>query len=165
MRFVLLVLVLLSAPLHAESLDEDMRAFKKDLLEINKRLLLMEEELLFPADTRVAIFVSLEVGRFFTPDSITLKMDGKTLASHLYTDKEVRALKDGAIQRLHTANVKTGDHELTALVTGMGPNEREYRRGVTLEFEKQSGRHFVQLEIRDDEAAQQPEFVFESWRQ
>lgn len=160
----LLVLWLFSPALVASELDEDMARFKKDLLEVNKRLLLMEEELLFPADTQVAIFLSLDVGRFFTPDSVTLKMDGDTLASHLYTEKEVRALRNGAIQKLHTANVKNGEHELTAFVTGSGPNEREYRRGVSLTFDKDHGRHFVQLQIRDDEAAQQPDFVFKSWR-
>lgn len=141
-----------------------MAQFKRDLLEVNKRLLLMEEELLFPADTQVAIFVSLDVGRFFTPDSITLKMDGETLASHLYTDKEVRALKNGAIQKLHTANVRNGEHELTAFITGAGPNDREYRRGVSLTFDKGHGRHFIQLRIEDDEAAQQPEFGFKNWQ-
>jgi hypothetical protein len=159
-----LVLLCLVGAAGASELDQDMADFKKDLLEINKRLLLMEEELLFPADTQVAIFVSLDVGRFFTPDSITLKMDGETLASHLYTEKEVRALKNGAIQKLHTANVKNGPHELTAFVTGDGPNDREYRRGVTLEFEKGHGRRFVQLIIKDDQAAQQPDFGFKTWQ-
>lgn len=156
--------LVLAAAAPAESLDRDMAQFKKDLLEVNKRLLLMEEELLFPADTQVGIFVSLDVGRFFTPDSITLKMDGETLASHLYTDKEVRALRNGAVQKLHTANVKNGEHELTAFVTGTGPNDREYRRGVSLGFDKGHGRHFIQLKIKDDEAAQQPDFVFKNWQ-
>lgn len=158
------LVLLITAMASAGDLDQDMAQFKKDLLEVNKRLLLMEEELLFPADTQVAIFVSLDVGRFFTPDSITLKMDGETLASHLYTEKEVRALKNGAIQKLHTANVKNGEHELTAFITGSGPNERDYRRGVSLDFEKSHGRHFIQLRIRDDEAAQQADFVFKNWQ-
>lgn len=160
----LLVLWLFSPVLAASELDEDMAQFKQDLLEVNKRLLLMEEELLFPADTQVAIFLSLDVGRFFTPDSVTLKMDGDTLASHLYTEKEVGALKNGAIQKLHTTNVKNGEHELTAFVTGSGPNERDYRRGVSLTFDKDHGQHFIQLQIQDDEAAQQADFAFKSWR-
>lgn len=159
-----LLLMLLSANVLAGSLDGDMAQYKKDLLDVNKRLLLMEEELLFPADTRVAIFLSLDVGRFFTPDSVTLKMDGETLASHLYTDKEVRALKNGAIQKLHTANVKNGQHRLTAFVTGTGPDKREYRRGVSLDFDKQHGIQYVQLKIEDNQAKQQPDFVFKSWQ-
>lgn len=160
----LLPILLLPSLLHASTLDEQLAAYRKDVLEINKRLLLMEEELLFPADTQLAIFVSLDVGRFFTPDSVTLKLDGETIDSYLYTEREIRALKSGAIQKLHTTNIRDGLHELTAFVTGIGPEGRPYRRAVTLEFEKGSGRQFVHLSMKDDAAAQQPEFLFSSWQ-
>ena len=160
--WVLLLLVV--TPVHASDLDQDMATFRKDVLEINKRLLLMEEELLFPADTQLAIFVSLDVGNFFVPDSITLTLDGETIESHLYTDKEVEALKNGAVQKIHTTNIKNGVHQLTAFVTGKGPNGRDYRRGATLDFEKAHGRHYIQLKMEDDAAAQQPVFNFKSWK-
>lgn len=158
------VSLLLSLSGWASELDEDLAQFRKDVLEINRKLLLLEEELLFPADTQVAIFVSLDVGRYFSPDSITLKLNGKTIDGHLYTEREVQALKNGAIQKLHTTNVRNGEHELTAFVTGAGPSAREYRRAVTLNFDKTSGRHFIQLSIKDDAGTQQPDFVFRSWQ-
>ncbi|MCB1836055.1 MAG: hypothetical protein KDH99_00425 [Alcanivoracaceae bacterium] len=164
MRWFVLCSVVMWGSLGATELDQDMAAFRKDVLEINKRLLLMEEELLFPADTQVAIFVSLDVGKFFVPDAITLKLDGKTIDSHLYTEKEVAALRQGAIQKIHTTNVKNGAHELTAFVSGKGPNGRDYRRAVTLEFDKGHGRQFIQLKMEDDAAAQQPVFNFKSWQ-
>ncbi|MBZ2190155.1 hypothetical protein K8B33_13685 [Alcanivorax sp. JB21] len=145
-------------------LADDTAQFRRDVLDINRRLLLMEEELLFPADTRVAIFVSLDVGRYFTPDAVTLKLGGNTLVSHLYTEREIRALKNGAVQRLHTANVRNGAHELTAFVTGIGPNGREIRRAATLNFDKASGQHFIQLRLEDDAAAQQPTLTFRAWQ-
>lgn len=163
-RFFVVFCLLLCGVAVAGELDQDMAQFRKDVLDINKSLLLMEEELLFPADTQVAIFVSLDVGKFFVPDSVTLKLDGETVQSHLYTEKEVGALMNGAIQKIYTANVKNGSHELTAFVTGAGPNGRDYRRAVTLDFEKGHGRQFVQLKMEDDAAAQQPVFSFRSWK-
>lgn len=163
-RFIFFFIFLCSGVSGAAELDQDIAQYRKDVLDINKRLLLMEEELLFPADTQVAIFVSLDVGKFFIPDSVTLKLDGDTIDSHLYTEKEVGALMNGAIQKVHTANMKNGSHELTAFVTGQGPNGREYRRAVTLDFEKGHGRQFVQLKMEDDVAAQQPVFLFRSWQ-
>lgn len=163
-RFFVVFCLLLCGVAVAGELDQDMAQFRKDVLDINKSLLLMEEELLFPADTQVAIFVSLDVGKFFVPDSVTLKLDGETVQSHLYTEKEVGALMNGAIQKIYTANVKNGSHELTAFVTGAGPNGRDYRRAVTLDFEKGHGRQFVQLKMEDDVAAQQPVFSFRSWK-
>ncbi len=163
-RAFILLLMMVAAQLHGAELDKDLADFKRDVLEVNKRLLLLEEELLFPADTQVGIYVSLDVGHFFQPDSITLELDGEVLTSHLYTEKEIRALKNGAVQRLALANVKNGDHELTAFITGTEPAGREMRQGVTGHFDKNHGRHFVQLHIEDDTAKQQPRFRFRDWR-
>lgn len=160
----LLVWLVLVSSVFAGELDQDLAQFRKDVLDINRRLLLLEEELLFPADTQLAVFVSLDVGRYFTPDSITLKLDGKTIDGHLYTAREVQALKTGAIQKLHVTNIRNGSHELTAFVSGSGPGGREYRRAVTLQFDKGNGRQFIQLRMEDDAAAQQPVFVLRSWQ-
>lgn len=160
----MLVWLVLVCAAGAAELDQDLAQFRKDVLDINRRLLLLEEELLFPADTQLAVFVSLDVGKYFTPDAITLKLDGKTIDGHLYTDREVQALKTGAIQKLHTTNIRNGNHELTAFISGTGPGGREYRRAVTHQFEKGNGRHFIQLRMEDDAAAQQPVFVFRSWQ-
>ena len=86
-RVVVMLLLLVMGQLHGGELDKDLADFKRDVLEVNKRLLLLEEELLFPADTQVGIYVSLDVGHFFQPGSITLELDGEVLASHLYTEK------------------------------------------------------------------------------
>jgi hypothetical protein len=160
----MLVWLVLVCSVVASELDTDLAQFRKDVLDINRRLLLLEEELLFPADTQVAVFVSLDVGRYFSPDSITLKLNGKTIDGHLYTEREVQALRNGAIQKLHTTNVRNGRHTLTAFVTGAGPGGREYRRAVSLDFDKGNGRQFIQLRMEDDAAAQQPVFVFRSWQ-
>lgn len=160
----MLVWLVLVCSVAAGELDQDLAQFRKDVLDINRRLLLLEEELLFPADTQLAVFVSLDVGKYFVPDSITLKLDGNTIDGHLYTEREVQALKTGAIQKLHVTNIRNGSHELTAFVSGSGPGNRAYRRAVTLQFEKGNGRQFVQLRMEDDAAAQQPVFVLHSWQ-
>ncbi|MFN3714854.1 MAG: hypothetical protein ACK4SX_14455 [Alcanivoracaceae bacterium] len=160
----MLVWLVLVCSVAANELDSDLAQFRKDVLDINRRLLLLEEELLFPADTQVAVFVSLDVGRYFSPDAITLKLNGKTIDGHLYTEREVQALRNGAIQKLHTTNVRNGRHTLTAFVTGEGPGGREYRRAVSLDFDKGNGRQFIQLRMEDDAVAQQPVFVFRSWQ-
>lgn len=163
-RAVLMLLMLMMGQVNGGELDRDLADFKRDVLEVNKRLLLLEEELLFPADTQVGVYVSLDVGHFFMPDSITLELDGEVIASHLYTEKEIRALQNGAVQRLAMANVKNGEHVLTAFLTGVDGQGREVRRGVNGEFDKAHGRHFVQLHIEDDAAKQQARFRFRDWR-
>jgi len=145
------------------SLDEDVQTLKKEVLDLNRDLFLLEEELLFPANSQVAFFVSMDVGEYFELDSVNIKIDGKEVANYLYTAREADALIRGGVQRVHMANLKTGDHELVAIFTGKGPNVRDYRRGATLNFNKGIGAKYVELEITDRVKKQQPEFVIKEW--
>jgi len=145
------------------SLDQDVQELKKEVLDLNRDLFLLEEELLFPANSQVAFFISMDVGEYFELDSVNLKIDGKEVSNYLYTEREVGALIRGGVHRMHMANLKTGDHELIAIFTGKGPQARDYRRGATLTFSKGIGAKYLELEITDRVVKQQPEFVIKEW--
>jgi hypothetical protein len=145
------------------SIDQDVQSLKKEVLDLNRDLFLLEEELLFPANSQVAFFISMDVGEYFELDSVNIKIDGKEVANYLYTAREADALIRGGVQRVHMANLKTGEHELVAIFTGKGPHIRDYRRGATLNFTKGIGAKYVELEITDRVRKQQPEFVIKEW--
>ena len=145
------------------ALDKDVQSLKKEVLDLNRDLFLLEEELLFPANSQVAFFVSMDVGEYFELDSVQLKIDGKEVANYLYTAREADALVRGGVHKVHMANLKTGEHELVAIFTGKGPNIRDYRRGATLMFNKGIGAKYLELEITDRVKKQQPEFVIKEW--
>ncbi|MFK8015999.1 MAG: AraC family transcriptional regulator [Gammaproteobacteria bacterium] len=146
-----------------KNLDSEAQDLKKELLALNRDLFILEEELLYPANTQVAVFVSLDVGEFFGLDSMELKLDGKNVSNYLYTEKEVDALHRGGVQRLFVGNLKAGEHELVAVLTGKGPHDRDYRRGTTLKFEKALGAKYLELQIRDSEKKLQPQFLVKEW--
>jgi len=145
------------------SLDGDVQGLKKEVLDLNKDLFLLEEELLFPANTQVAVFVSLDVGTFFEVDSVQIRLDNKEVANYLYTDREVEALNRGGVHRIFIGNLKTGKHELVAFFTGKGPHERDYKRGANLNFEKGVGAKYLELKISDRQSAMQPVFTIKEW--
>ena len=145
------------------SLDQDVQSLKKEVLDLNRDLFLLEEELLFPANSQVAFFISMDVGEYFALDAVSLQIDGKEVANYLYTDREVDALLQGGVHRVHMANLKTGDHELIAIFTGKGPHTRDYRRGATVTIDKGIGAKYLELEITDRVTKQQPEFVIKEW--
>lgn len=147
----------------ARTVDQDVQALKKELVDLNRDLFRLEEELLYPASTQVAVFVSMNVGTFFALDSVQLRIDGKEVANYLYTGREVEALHRGGVQKLYLGNLKAGEHELVAVFTGKGPHDRDYRRGTTLKFEKAVGAKYVELRITDRVAALQPEFTVRQW--
>ncbi len=144
-------------------LDKDVQSLKKEVLDLNRDLFLLEEELLFPANSQVAFFISMDVGEYFELDSVQLRIDGKEVANYLYTAREADALVRGGVHRVHMANLKTGEHELVAIFTGTGPHVRDYRRGATLMFNKGIGAKYLELEITDRVKKQQPEFVIKEW--
>mgnify|MGYP002260884847 CR=1 FL=1 len=129
-----------------------------------RALVVLEEELLFPASTQMAVFLSMDVGKFFQLDAVELKIDDKVVTHYLYTDRENAALQRGGVQRLYLGNLRTGKHELVAFFTGKGTHDRDYRRGTTLTFEKTTESKFVELQIRHVERKLQPEFQVKVWK-
>jgi hypothetical protein len=145
-------------------LDERIQDAKSDVIRLNRDLLVLEEELLFPANTQVAIFVSMDVGKLFSLDSVRVKFDDKDVAAYLYTPAEVQALHRGGVQRLYVGNLRAGTHELVAFFTGKGPHDRDYKRGATIKVEKGTGPKFIELQIKDSTGKLQPEFEVKVWQ-
>ena len=144
-------------------LDTEVQSLKKDVVDLNRDLFVLEEELLFPANTQVAVFLSMDVGDFFALDSVQLKIDQKEVINYLYTPREVEALLRGGVHRLYLGNLKVGKHELVAFFSGKGPNDRDYKRGANLSFEKGIGAKYLELKINDRQRKQQPEFEIKDW--
>ena len=155
--------VVASAP-PAATLDGRIQDVKSDVIKLNRDLLVLEEELLFPANTQVALFVSMDVGKMFELDSVQVKLDDKVVASYLYTPLEVQALHRGGVQRVYLGNLRTGEHELVAFFTGKGPHDRDYKRGATVKFEKSTDAKYIELRIQDSGAKLQPEFDVKVWQ-
>lgn len=137
---------------------DDLEAVKRGLMTLRRDLVILEEELLFPASSQVAVFLSMDVGEFFQLDAVTVKLNGEEVTHHLYTERQVDALLRGGVQKLYLGNVRQGKHELTAFFTGRGPSQRDYRRAATVAFEKSFEPTFIELAIRDSESKYQPEF-------
>lgn len=146
------------------ALNEQTQDIKKQALELNRDLFSLEEELLFPANTQVAVFVSLDTGEFFSLDAVQIKLDDKIVANYLYTPKQVDALHRGGVQRLYVGNVKGGKHEIVAVLTGRGPHDRDYRRGATYTFDKGDQSKYLEIKIVDTTANYEPNFQFKEWQ-
>jgi hypothetical protein len=151
------------APAEFKTLDQEVQGMKKDVIDLNKDLFVLQEELLFPANTQVAVYVSMDVGAFFALDSVTLKIDNKEVKNYLYTAREAEALLKGGVQELYLGNLKVGKHELVAFFTGKGPVDRDYKRGATITFDKGVGAKYLELKITDRVTKHQPEFKIKDW--
>jgi hypothetical protein len=146
-----------------ETLDIEIQKLKEEILELNTTLFRLQEELLYPEDSSVVIFLSIEGGNYFELDSVKLQLDDTMVTSYLYTEREVMALRKGGIQRLYMGNIKSGEHQLVAVFTGKGPQGQDYKRAEEIKVSKEKGAAFIKLIVRDSQEKKQPEFLHETW--
>lgn len=112
----------------SQGLDEQVQDIKSDVLSIGAELNQLEEKLLYPSGTQVAIFVSVAKGDMMRLDAVRLQIDGRLVAHHIYSAKELEALRKGGVQRIYIGNVATGDHQLEVLMDGKADGGVDFSR-------------------------------------
>ena len=118
-------------------LDEQVQEIKSDVLGIAAELSRLEERLLYPSNTQVAVFVSLAEGETFRLDSVQIRIDGEPVANHIYSFKELEALQKGGVQRIFTGNLSTGEHQLEVSVAGKLPGGADFSGSQGISFKKE----------------------------
>lgn len=118
-----------------QGLDEQVQEIKADVLAIAAELSLLEERLLFPSNTQLAVFVELE-DPDFRLDSVQIRIDGELVAHYIYSFKELEALQAGGVQRVYTGNVATGKHDLEVAVSGKLASGKDFSATETFSFSK-----------------------------
>jgi len=118
-------------------LDEQIQEIKSDVLSISAELRGLEEKLLYPSGTQVAVFVSLTKGETMRLDAVRLQIDGQLVAHYIYSAKELEALRKGGVQRLYVGNVATGDHQLEVTIDAKLESGEDFSRTEHFGFRKE----------------------------
>jgi hypothetical protein len=130
-----------------KGLDEQVQDIKKDVLAISTELNLLEEKLLYPSNTEISLFVSLQAKDDFRLDAVEVELDGKVVAHHIYTFKELDALRAGGMQRIYTGNVRTGEHELKVGLLGKSAQGSDYHKVESHRFSKEVAPGLVEISL------------------
>jgi len=130
-----------------KGLDEQVQEIKSDVLGIAAELNQLEEKLLYPSNTQVAVFVSLDGGETFRLDSVEIRLDGTPVAHHLYSFKELEALQKGGVQRIYTGNVRSGGHDLQVSVIGKTGGGADFRKSERFTLNKDVGPRIVEISL------------------
>jgi type IV secretory pathway VirB10-like protein len=128
-------------------LDEQIQEIKSDVLRITAELNGLEEKLLYPSGTQVAVFVALAKGDTMRLDAVRLQIDGQLVAHYIYSAKELEALHKGGVQRIYVGNVATGDHQLEVLVDGKLQAGEDFSRTERFAFRKEVKPKMVGLTV------------------
>lgn len=130
-----------------KGLDEQVQEIKSDVLDIAEELNQLEEKLLYPSNTQVAVFVSLVSGETFLLDAVEIQLDGKPVAHHIYTFKELEALQKGGVQRIYTGNILAGDHDLLVSVMGKSQGGADFQKMERFKVNKDVGPKIVEVSL------------------
>jgi len=143
-------------------LDDEVQEIKSDVLRISEELSRLEEKLLYPSGTQVAVFVVLARGDQMRLDSLRLQIDGQLVAHYIYSFKELEALRKGGVQRIYVGNVATGDHQLEVLVDGKLEGGADFSRTERFTFRKEVKPKLVELTLAGADSAGTP-ITFGEW--
>ena len=138
------------------SLDEQIQEIKSDALRMSAELSQLEEKLLYPSGTQVAIFVELAKGDTMRLDAVRLQIDGQLVAHYIYSAKELQALRKGGVQRIYVGNVVTGDHKLDVLVDGKLEGGADFSRTGQFTFRKEVKPKMVGLTLSGPQSGNTP---------
>ena len=119
-----------------KSLDGQVQEIKSDVLDIASELGTLEERLLYPSNTQVALFVSMDREEDFRLDAVEVEIDGNLATHHIYSFKELDALRKGGVQRIYTGNVATGEHEISVTMSGKLKNGKDFSETSNFTFNK-----------------------------
>jgi hypothetical protein len=137
-------------------LDEQVQEVKSDVLSISAELSQLEEKLLYPSGTQVAIFVALAKGDTMRLDAVRLQIDGQLVAHHIYSFKELEALRKGGVQRIYVGNVSTGSHQLEVIVDGKLEGGADFSRTERLTIHKEVKPRLVELTLAGPRSGNTP---------
>ena len=165
MKHLLICALLVSGTVFAEdaAIREDVRTVKESVLELNRDLYELERELLSPATTRAAFHVTLNHGEFFEPLSIELSVDGDMELQHLYTERQVKALRMGAVQPLGDLNLAPGKHDVTVVVRGFNHLGQGRELSITETVTKTGKPQITELVIIEREELQSARVQLKYW--
>jgi hypothetical protein len=137
-------------------LDEQVQEIKSDALSIAQELNRLEEKLLYPSGTQVAIFVALTKGDQMRLDAVRLQIDGQLVAHHIYSFKELEALRKGGVQRIYVGNVASGEHKLEVLMDGKLDGGSDFSRTERFTFRKEVKPKLVELTLAGPRSGNTP---------
>lgn len=151
-----------SARAQMKGLDEQVQEVKSDVLSIAADLSQLEEKLLYPSDTHLAVFVSLAHGETLRLDAVQIQIDGQPATHYIYSFKELDALRKGGVQRIYSGNIATGAHDIAIEVSGKLANGKDYSQSQHFPFTKEIKPKLLGVSLAGPESPQ-PGIHLEDW--
>lgn len=152
-----------SAEITQQKLDQQLSGLSIAIDDVAKEIASLKEELLFPPVTRLQVYLSLGSDVLYDIHSLKLFIDGKEKNFHIYSERDITALRLGGIQQFYEGNVTLGEHKATVVFIGFDARKNRFTRKIDFTFEKQLEGHAIELAIVTGKDAKEPDFLVKDW--
>ncbi len=164
---ILLAVSLLQSvlPGHAgeAALAADVSQVKQSVLELNRELYQLEQDLLSPATTRLALYLSLQGGKYFEPLALEIRSEALPPVLHIYTERQIQALKMGAVQPLASLDAGPGQHTLQITLKGLDNSGQPQTLQLNPVVEKTTGPLLLELQVTDNPQQRRAQLQLQRW--
>ena len=150
-------------PRDFRSLDREIQVLKKEVLILNRDLRLLEEDVLYPADQQLVVFVSQPSNAATRLDRVTITMGGQLLARHVYSTQELTALQEGGVHRLYEGRLETGSHYLEIELAGSKADGEAFAAKTLAKITKRTAPKFLELQLEPGSEGQPPGITVNTW--
>jgi hypothetical protein len=144
-------------------IDREVQGIKQEILDINSALSSLEEELLYPPDSRLTVFLSLRPGATLDIGLLRIDLNGETLVHHDYSDTEMEALRKGGVHKPYIGRIENGDYMLQAHLSGTGKKDQVFDLATSVNFTKRRGTKYVELQVSESRIQGTPRLTVQSW--
>jgi hypothetical protein len=148
---------------HFARIDQEVQAIKQEILDINRDLSSLEEELLYPPEHRLTVFLSLSSGTTMDLKVLRIHLGGDTLVHHEYSNAEMEALRKGGVHKAYIGRIQKGEHVLQVQLSGTGRKDRVFDIVNDATFTKRQNAKYVELRVSESSLARVPRLTIESW--
>jgi len=168
---LLCLFVLLATPVSADNtgladdfagLDRRIQILKREIIDLNRDIRLLEEEVLYPAERQLVVFVSLAVDDISHIDRVSIRLGDRLLAQHEYSAGEFAALQDGGVHRLYEGRLEPGTHYLDIAFDGSRIDGEAFAARTLAKITKRTAAKTLELQLHTDTTGQ-PEIRMASW--
>ena len=144
------------------SLDRRIQILKREVIDLNRDICLLEEELLYPAERQLLVFVSLAGDDISRIDQVSIRLGERLLVEHDYNASEFAALREGGVHRLYEGRLEPGTHYLDIAFAGKRSDGEAFAVRTLAKITKRTAAKTLELQLQTGSAGQ-PEIRLASW--
>ncbi len=155
--------VTLKEPSTEQHRIERINTLKRDVLQLNGDLSILEQDILYPLLSQFSVYLSATDTLPIKKGRLTIKLDGRTIAEHTYSPKMLNALFNDAIQHLYVGKLKQGHHQLQLTYTWQDRKDKTIKGSLIHNFKKEFQAKQIEIKMVEKPSKQDPMFKVLEW--